>query len=532
MTKKLDFSVKYAPSKPKDLIGSQRQIYEITKWLDNFKSNAKKNIEKNNDKKNKKNKKFKDIIIPDNDNDHEEEFIDDEEIQSNITFIKNNKLEESCCLCLTGDNGTGKTSIIKTILENKNYYIKKINFSDINIIEKPDIFVDTIFSYNIISDDEDNINKEKVILIDDIQNANSQIEKKIISLIIAYNDLYWHCPIVFIGSNKHKKIISIVKKECYNVPIYPPTNENMISLLEKICNGEKMKFENEEVPKRILEYCNNDYKKLIIILEELYRIYKRTVIKLIDLNKNIDLMGIKDSDKSLFENTIELIGNYKNIETSLRIFETDKSALPLMIQQNHFGVMTRFNKKNNLETLMKITESLSYGDVVENFLYSEQNWTLQQTCGYYYCVMPSYLFDLNIDKQKFMYETRNSPYNNLKFTLGYPKDFNKTSTRCINYKNIKNVGNYFNGMTIYDYLMLIKIIKKLLEKQRYEECRNLLKKYNLTEAIITYVIKIDKIIENDIDDKILKKIKFISPENYINNKLTKEKTKRKRKTIE
>ena len=70
-------------------------------------------------------------------------------------------------------------------------------------------------------------------------------------------------------------------------------------------------------------------------------------------------------------------------------------------------------------------------------------------------------------------------------------------------------------MSIYDYITLIHIIKELLIQDRITECKSLLQKYNLTDAILTYVIKIDKIIDTIPFDIIEKKLKYISNENMI-----------------
>jgi len=512
MTKKYDLASKYAPKKIKEIIGSVRQIKEIEKWLVNFKSNAIRNIDKIKDKKTVRKNKKKEIFITE-ENDADEEYIAPETYATNI----NNKPDDCSCMIVLGDNGTGKTTIVKTILENKNYYIKMVNFSDI-ITEKPDNFVDTLFSYDVINDDNTIQSKKKVIVIDDIQNACSQFDKKILSSLIEHNHLYWVCPVIFIGSNKHKKIITTLKKECYNINIYQPSTENMCMMLETICLGENIKFENESVPERIIEYCENDYKKLIIIIEELYRIYKRSSINLNELNKHIELMGVKDIERTLYENTLELITNYKNIDTTIKIFETEKSTLPLMIQQNHLNVLSKYgnDKRKIIETALQITENLSRGDIIENYVYSEQNWNLQQTCGFYYCVYPSFVFSKNVNKKQIKTDTQYTSHYN-KFKLNYPKDFNKTSTRCINYKNIKIINDYFNNMGVYDYVTLIYIIKELLFQNRIIECKNLLQQYNLTEAMITYVIKIDKIIGTYSYDIIEKKLKYISNDNIIVN---------------
>ena len=113
----------------------------------------------------------------------------------------------------------------------------------------------------------------------------------------------------------------------------------------------------------------------------------------------------------------------------------------------------------------------------------------------------------------------------------YYKD-NKNAIDFCNQELIK-FELYFNALHAKDWYYnamkyhAIHIIKELLVQDRITECKSLLQKYNLSDAILTYVIKIDKIIDTIPFDIIEKKLKYISNENMI----IKEKKRKNKKLL-
>jgi len=276
-----------------------------------------------------------------------------------------------------------------------------------------------------------------------------------------------------------------------------------------------MRFENPEVIDAIITHSQNDYRRLIVTLGELNRLYSGDMIKEDDFSEYIKYAEEKDVDRSIFENTNRLFSRYTGINSALKIFENEKTNIPLMVHQNHFLATTGYIKDRTkiIDLSSQITESLAFGDVVDNYIYSDQNWGLQETNGYYSCVQPSFKMNQSIDTDKLSQDSQYPMYRPI-FSSQYPKDLNRTSTRCINYKNVKFANDYFKDMTIDDYIMTVKLIKNLLEDGREEECKEIMKEYNLTENGYKYILKIDKIngTRKDISKIIEKKIKEIAVE--------------------
>ena len=453
-----------------------------------------------------------------NDGDGDEIFIEQEQGKK--------KKDPNLCACaiMTGAHGSGKTAVVKAVLNGMGYQIKSVNFAKVGNIKSVNDFVEKLLTSDDIYDNIEMISQKKfAVLVDEIQSVITPTEKNIITGLSKMNAELWGCPVIFIGSNKHKKIMTGIKKECYHISMYPPEADDMLSLLERVGLGEGMVLENENIAIDIIKHSQNDYRRLIVMLGELNRLYGTNIIKKEDLEGYMTFTCEKDVDRSIYENTARLFTKYKDINSSLKIFGLDKTNMPLMVHQNHFLATNRYikDKSQLIDISTDITDNLAHGDVIENYIYSDQNWHLQETYGFYSCVYPSYTLNNVIDTEKLAcdfktltYDYKTARYEPV-FSAQYPKDLNKTSTRCINYKkNIKPANEYLNNMSIDDYVTAVKLIRSLLEDDRDDECEELLSGYNLTSQGIMYILKMDKIngTRKDIPKNIEHKVKKIGVE--------------------
>ncbi|VBB18088.1 replication factor C large subunit [Yasminevirus sp. GU-2018] len=522
---------KYAPKNIREIIGCKKQVYALVDWLKKYEANAFANLKAQASKKNgkKTRKRRTKEVAKDSDAGSDEETgtlsdeggSDDGELNEELAgaLEKSKKRDPNTCSCaiITGDHGTGKTAVVRAVLADMGYQIKSVNFAKAGNIKSVDDFVDKLLTSDDVYDNIDSTKRRKyAVLVDEIQSAITPTEKNIITGLSKMNSEIWGCPVIFVGSNKHKKIMTSIKKDCYHISMYQPDAEDMLSLLERVGVGEGMVLQNEEVAIEIINNSQNDYRRLIVILGELHRLHGSNVIKKTDIANNMKFTGEKDVDRSIFENTSRLFSKYEGINSSLKVFGLDKTNMPLMVHQNHFLATNGYikDKSKLIDVSYDITDNLAKGDVVENFIYSDQNWPLQETYGFYSCVYPSYTLSKTINTEKLAYDSKN-PYYRPAFSSQYPKDLNRTSTKCINYKkNIKPADEFFKDMTIDDYVLAVKTIKNLLEDGRVDECEELLKSYGLTSQGIMYVLKMDKIngTRKDVPKSIENKVKHIAVE--------------------
>ena len=213
------------------------------------------------------------------------------------------------------------------------------------------------------------------------------------------------------------------------------------------------------------------------------------------------------------------------MEFILNQHEKEKTLLPLMMHEHYLNIMRHRYKninmkktssysseiygndisiqKYNLDTneinfnkINKISTVLSYGDIIENNIYGDQLWDIQELHGFYSCVMVSYL--LNND-----YEYGKQNYDN--YEVKFITDLNKTSLKNINKKNISSVvgiDKLFTNMEIYDYLNMCQILQYLINIDKIDECREKIDGYNIKKIEqLELLLKMDKICYEKINIK-------------------------------
>jgi hypothetical protein len=174
------------------------------------------------------------------------------------------------------------------------------------------------------------------------------------------------------------------------------------------------------------------------------------------------------------------------MDECLRLYGGEKVILPLMIHQNYPKCLTEYknNEPDVLSLATKLSESISTGDIIENNIYSDQNWDMQDVHCFYTCINPAY----NLTNAKI---NANPEY--LKLHLDFPNDLNRTSIKKINKRNVINANVYLKNMDIRDFMNANTLTKKLIDDKKIEECASIYKNYDAKAETITSVLKIDKI---------------------------------------
>lgn len=426
--------------------------------------------------------------------------------------VKSNKKPKKSihksCMIITGNHGTGKTVAANIILTELGYTIINLN---VNTLKNSTNIEDTISRLlrqqnNILELLEDKTPKKYAILIDEMETISGAAEKTCIVALQRLNDQNWYCPIIFISNNQHNKFISDIKKASLEIKLWPPFDSDLEKILLKIANMEKIQIKHKSVANKIIVHSQYDIRRLIYTLEDIKNAYGNSVILPEIIEEYCSMSSKKDIDVDLYKATNELLYDYNSIDNCLRLFETEKVLLPLMIQQNYTGVVLancKLEKKKQI-AIGKISDLLSTGDVIENYIYGDQNWNMEEIHGFYTCAATSYYLQENIPKKDIK-----------KPKIVFATDLNKTSIKKINKKNIINADKCLANMNINDYIYLGKLIRHLISKNNIEECVKIMKNYNIKLEHIESVLKIDKIenYKNSLTAK--QKTEFL---NYLNPK--------------
>lgn len=400
---------------------------------------------------------------------------------------KSNNNSFRSCLLVTGAHGVGKSISVNIILKEKGYEISTLDFTNLKgMNDVKEAVQQKVTCLNVLN----YINNEKklksAIVIDEIESITASTEKSALIALQKLNEIHMFCPIIFISNNQHNKLLSETKKNSFVVPFYKPNDVDLKKILRNICNKENINIRIEKVIDKIILHCQSDIRRLIYTLQDIRYAYGSVLITLDLIDEYCEMSKKKDTDIDLYTATDKLLYEYKNINDCLRLYETEKVLLPLMIHQNYVNsiLINITDEDTKFELVNKIAEHLAIGDNIENYIYGEQNWAMQEIHGFHTCVAPSFYlhkeFD-NLTDQVFKMATE--------FTL----DLNKTSIKKINKKNITNTNICFNDMTIFDYIYINKIIRQLIDNNKIDECVGLFNNYNIKLEHIESLLKIDKI---------------------------------------
>ena len=168
---------------------------------------------------------------------------------------------------IVGDSGTGKTSIIKSII--KEYYGNGNDYNHENVLVLNSLKEQGIQYYrndlkifcqtcSLIK------NKKKIILLDDIDLINEQSQQ----VFRNYMDKYKH-NVNFISSCTNiQKVIDSLQSRTIIVKIHPITYTCLHQIITKISLKEALNFSHES-QELLLHICNNSIRILLNYLEKI-----------------------------------------------------------------------------------------------------------------------------------------------------------------------------------------------------------------------------------------------------------------------
>jgi hypothetical protein len=366
-------------------------------------------------------------------------------------------------LLITGQHGCGKSTIANIILNEKNYEIINLNMLD------PKVKFDTdMISKMMVR----NSTQKMVLLIDELESVITLNDKVGVFNIIKDNNFNRWIPIIIITNNQHNKQLNETKKFSNEIKIYTPYQSDIVRWVYNICKTEKINLEYEIISK-FIDYCQNDMRKILIQLDELKINYGSIKINEDIFNNFMSIMKKKDLDFDLYKATDKILTEYIDIDTCIELYETEKVLIPLMIHENYHKFI-----KN--EEYSKVLNNLSVGDILENYIYGEQNWDLLEIHGYISCAIPSYFINKKSNGKK-------------NGNLIFAADLNRTSVKKMNKKNISKTNETLNNnskenirnKSIEEFIYMGEIINKINE----DTTNNTKESFNC----INNIIKINKL---------------------------------------
>lgn len=380
--------------------------------------------------------------------------------------LEKKEIPNKRAILISGKSGIGKSLLAEIMYKKYNYKIYEFNSSDVrsckSLKESLDKVMESIDvqmicqnyqtkSPGIIMDEIDGMGvgdrggiQELIKIINPLRGRRSikKIEKKnLLNKKIT--------PIICINNDIYDKKINELKKDCLEIKLDKiPLNE-LFEYFKKIIIKENINI-SENSLKTILKKCNSDIRRIFIILNDIKSTYNDIEI---DSDKVDDILTIYEKeniDISLYESSDLVINKNLSENKITEIYESDRCLLPQMIHENYISsvISRNGNDKNKLESSIEISRVLYLCDYIDKYIYTNQNWDLQNLQCYYSGIIPNHYFN-HCGTPKY--------YTPINFSLC----LGKTSLQYTNYKNIEFLIHKLNNKN-YKFEDLNLIYKKIM----------------------------------------------------------------------
>jgi len=356
-----------------------------------------------------------------------------------VNYITNlNSLNSFKYLYVYGDNGIGKTTIIKTIIAGLNYNINYIdcNCNKLSIDELFNIYTNrdvySLFLNNV---------KSNAIILDNIGYYlynNKSYLTNLIKLLkknikTKYNKFI---PFIIINNNQEDKKYSELAKLSYNLKIHPPSNLELEIIIKKQFPNILDLPNNNCIINNILSYLNNKYYKL----NNLKYYYTHNIIQVkFDNSYNYSYNSIKNNNtniKLLTKNFLEYSYSLNNLDI-INFF--DRTSLTLLLHENIIKLFSSSLTLQDLKIYKEILKNYIFCDCIDKNIFLYQIWQLNDIVY----IIKIYFNNLILHKHKLLKSINqndiiftkiltkySSEYNNYNFI------FNSTQKYSLNKKNL------------------------------------------------------------------------------------------------
>ena len=394
---------KYMPKVIADIVGNQQQLKNLENWLDNWDDCILKDNKKEEKKTGKKTSRY-------------------ENINARAAII-------------SGPPGIGKTSSVRVLTKNKGYRAFELNASDKRNKDTINNSVGFLMNNTTLSLNDISTNTKNIIIMDEVDGMAGNEDKGGIKALI---DIVkkTKVPIIFICNDIYSPKLKSLLNYCYDIRFNRPDKRQIVFRLLDICKKEGVFVDNQTLT-YIVENFGNDIRQTINYLD----LCSRTKRNVNDIKKNCEEFK---KDKSItvgsFDISKILLNRNEtsklNFSQKLDLFFVDFDLIPNMIFENYISTaIINNNNPDKRESLKKIAEGtdfMSFGDVIENRMKSQMEWSLLPDKGIHSTVIPSMIFSSFLSFPKF------------------PEHFNKITKIIKLERELKELKKIFHDYSLFE----------------------------------------------------------------------------------
>lgn len=423
---------------------------------------------------------------------HEPRTIEELEGRENVAkeFLDVFAANKNSTVIVVGHSSIGKSTFVDLLLTK---YLKYSIHKYDSITHRNDRLLDQIINVNCnnvlqrLNERGPIASKSTALVIDNLDTISLSSEKNVIDTIITTNVKKKLFPLVLIVNSNSPKIVDEIKHVDKVIRLNPLSSDVLCKIVKKICDEEHIVFQDSASSiQELVRFSQGDIRLLITILQDIYLCFPDQEIDKEVLDNFLKTnTKMKNMDRHLFDSFKTLLLNNGDIPTSLLVYNNDKVLLPLLLQENFYKDL--YNRDLSLTERINITtavcEYISQGDIIETYIYTDQNWYLQDMHCFISCTAP-----LNLLSNKVKYRTEED----LKYNFTFSSELNKTSLKNINRKNIGLLCGSSN-ISNSDIHYASYLFNELVKEEKYDIVRNIGFNYSLDPLkFIETVIKINK----------------------------------------
>ena len=406
-----------------------------------------------------------------------------------ISDFKNKKNNFTNCLILHGPPGIGKTSLANIILETNGFDIREFNSSDIRsqkvLKEKIEQINGNVNILNFMCNEKKHIG----VIIDELDGLSS-MEKGSVKLLtsIITSTKNFSSPFICTTNSINKKM-DILRKKSFYIKLNKPNRNVVKQFIVKINELENLNL-TSEIINLLVNKSQLDFRRVIVLMEYLFRYEKKKLDK--DLIETlIENYEKKIIDYTSYEATEKFLNNYQDSVDEL--INLDKSNIGYLYYENFVNYIIN-NKTNSdkekLDIISKIYSLFQDSDILDNRIYINQYFILNNYNDFIKFKMPNYLMNKKLKK---------TPYNKYN-KVNYSTLINKISFEYLNLKTIKTIKDFNlsdNYIFTCDYIYL-------LLKEQDIKLKKIISDNNIDKILLEKICKYSTFFKKE-DLKTLKK---------------------------
>jgi len=328
-------------------------------------------------------------------------------------------------LLFVGDSGVGKTSMAYIAMREEGYQCVEYNSVNIpdnksmkeivtkslgnaNILE---LFNGKMTPTGIIFDEIDNLSSGLTEFISMVKSDDKQTSKpdKKSSAPVSRAGNIIQAPIICTCNNLASRGLKGLLPFCEQIKFGTPNKFELEQLIQKITQAEGMDLEIDAYH-IIIQKCQNDWRSLIGMLQGLKLRYANiinedgsTQVVNLDIEKvksGVEHLDHKDLDLTIYEIISQIFNKKLSVDECEKMFVTDSSMIPLLIQQNYHkvAIAKKESSQDLLNKLSKISNYMMEYDQITTTIYQSQEWQLTKYMSLYAASHVNY--ELNYETTK------------------------------------------------------------------------------------------------------------------------------------